>query len=337
MRKRIIHRILIIQTASIGDVTLATPLIEKLSDFFPKAKIDFLLKKGIESLLNGHPMLNRVIVFDKSNKKFENIYRLIRQIRKEEYDVVINLQRFASTGLITAFSAAKIKLGFRKNPFSIFFTKAVRHRISANPAKSAHEVSRNLSLIDFITDNNHNYPVRLYPSKNNYAKMSQYKTHFYLTISPTSLWFTKQFPAEKWIAFLKRVDKEQYIYFLGSKNDFATVEHIIVSSGHTNSINLCGKLSFLESAVLMRDAKMNFVNDSAPLHFASAMNAPVTAMFCSTVPAFGFGPLSDDAVIIEVDDKINCRPCGLHGYPKCPKDHFKCALDIKIEKLLKRC
>lgn len=213
MRKRIIHRILIIQTASIGDVTLATPLIEKLSDFFPKAKIDFLLKKGIESLLNGHPMLNRVIVFDKSNKKFENIYRLIRQIRKEEYDVVINLQRFASTGLITAFSAAKIKLGFRKNPFSIFFTKAVRHRISANPAKSAHEVSRNLSLIDFITDNNHNYPVRLYPSKNNYAKMSQYKTHFYLTISPTSLWFTKQFPAEKWIAFLKRVDKEQYIYF----------------------------------------------------------------------------------------------------------------------------
>jgi ADP-heptose:LPS heptosyltransferase len=150
-------------------------------------------------------------------------------------------------------------------------------------------VSRNLSLIDFITDNNHNYPVRLYPSKNNYAKMSQYKTHFYLTISPTSLWFTKQFPAEKWIAFLKRVDKEQYIYFLGSKNDFATAEHIIVSSGHTNSINLCGKLSFLESAVLMRDAKMNFVNDSAPLHFASAMNAPVTAMFCSTVPAFGLG------------------------------------------------
>jgi ADP-heptose:LPS heptosyltransferase len=73
LRKRIIHRILIIQTASIGDVTLATPLIEKLSDFFPKAKIDFLLKKGIESLLNGHPMLNRVIVFDKSNKKFENI------------------------------------------------------------------------------------------------------------------------------------------------------------------------------------------------------------------------------------------------------------------------
>jgi len=99
---------------------------------------------------------------------------------------------------------------------------------------------------------------------------------------------------------------------------------------------LSGKLTFMQSAALMRDAVMNFVNDSAPQHFASAMNAPVTAIFCSTVPAFGFGPLSDNSAIIETDEKLSCKPCGLHGFKSCPEKHFKCALTIRKEKILER-
>jgi heptosyltransferase-2 len=89
------------------------------------------------------------------------------------------------------------------------------------------------------------------------------------------------------------------------------------------TVNLCGKLNLLQSAALMQNAEMNFVNDSAPLHIASAMNAPVTAIYCSTVPEFGFGPLSDHFKILQVE-KLSCKPCGLHGYKSCPKGHFKC-------------
>ena len=78
---------------------------------------------------------------------------------------------------------------------------------------------------------------------------------------------------------------------------------------------------------------MNFVNDSAPLHFASAMNAPVTAIFLSTVPAFGFGPMSDISYIAEIDYALYCRPCGLHGYKSCPEGHFKCS-EININQIL---
>ena len=78
---------------------------------------------------------------------------------------------------------------------------------------------------------------------------------------------------------------------------------------------------------------MNYVNDSAPLHFASAVNAPVKAVFCSTVPEFGFGPLSEHAEIVEVKDKLGCRPCGLHGAKSCPRGHFKCAHDISLAQL----
>ena len=81
---------------------------------------------------------------------------------------------------------------------------------------------------------------------------------------------------------------------------------------------------------------MNYVNDSAPMHIASAMNAKTTAIFCSTVPSFGFGPLSDSAQIVETKLALDCRPCGLHGHKECPKGHFKCGFSIETEELLKQ-
>jgi heptosyltransferase-2 len=86
---------------------------------------------------------------------------------------------------------------------------------------------------------------------------------------------------------------------------------------------LSGKLSLLKSAALMQGAEHNYVNDSGPLHIASAMNASVTAFFCSTVPDFGFGPLSENSTIKQVEG-LDCRPCGLHGHKECPKGHFNC-------------
>ena len=103
-------------------------------------------------------------------------------------------------------------------------------------------------------------------------------------------------------------------------------ERIVKASGRGEI--LAGKLSLLATAALMERAMMNYVNDSAPLHITSAMNAPATAVFCSTVPAFGFGPLRENGRIVETSEKLDCRPCGLHGYKACPKGHFKCALSI---------
>jgi len=79
---------------------------------------------------------------------------------------------------------------------------------------------------------------------------------------------------------------------------------------------------------------MNYLNDSAPMHFASAVNAPVTAVYCSTIPGFGFGPLSDKKFILETKQLLDCRPCGLHGYKACPRGHFHCAWHIADEQLL---
>jgi len=138
----------------------------------------------------------------------------------------------------------------------------------------------------------------------------------------------------KKIELIDKFDPAYKIYLLGGKDNFDECELITNNSKNKNAIVLAGKLSFLQSAALMKGATMNYVNDSAPMHFASAMNAPVTAVYCSTIPGFGFGPLSDISHIVEIEKPLSCRPCGLHGYKACPKSHFKCAKEITQEQLL---
>ncbi|MBU1369788.1 MAG: glycosyltransferase family 9 protein [Bacteroidetes bacterium] len=329
-----IQKILLIQTASLGDVVLATSLLEKLHTHFPEAEIDLLIKKGYEGLFTEHPFLNELWIWDKTEAKYQNLFRLIKQLRKNAFDTVINLQRFAATGLITNLIEAKTRIGFSKNPLSLFYTRRIRHFIGEQ-GQSPHETVRNHALIVHLTNEQVAKP-RLYPSKNDSAKVSQYKTKTYICIAPASLWFTKQYPEDKWVELMQNISPHFHIYLLGSKADFDLCNRIIEKSHFQNSINLSGKLSLLESAALMRDAHMNFVNDSAPMHLCSAVNAPVTAIYCSTVPEFGFGPLSADSAIVQTDEQLECRPCGLHGWQECPKKHFRCATSISTQKLLAR-
>ena len=324
---------LIIQTASIGDVILSTALAEKLHVFYPDATIDFVVKKGMENLFSDHPFIHKVYSWDKSAGKYKNLYHLLKEIRTRKYEYVINVQRFASSGILTAFSAADHTIGFDKNPLSAFFTKKVKHVI--NQTQNIHEVARNQKLITHLTDDKPATP-RLYPTDRNIQNVALLKTKPYICIAPASLWFTKQYPKEKWIEFIHHIQYDLNIYLLGSKSDQQLCEEIIDLSGRDNITDLSGKLNFLDSAALMKDAKMNFVNDSAPMHIASSVNAPVTVIFCSTVPEFGFGPLSSDSVIVQTKEYLSCKPCGLHGYRECPEKHFKCGYLIEKEELLKR-
>lgn len=323
---------LIIQTAFIGDVILATSLVEKLRKSYPHARIDFLLRKGNESLLAGHPFISEVLILDKKKNKYRNILRMLRTIRSRQYRVVINVQRFAVSGFLTAFSGATYTCGFDKNPFSPFFTKRVRHVLGGG----MHETSRNQQLISDLTEGPADRPS-LYPAMEDSTSVAGYKASPYICIAPTSVWFTKQFPAGKWIDFIRELaDKNLQVFMLGSREDAACIDEIIKACPEVRVENMAGKLSLLQSAALMKDATMNYVNDSAPMHIASAMNAPVTAIFCSTVPEFGFGPLSDVSFVVETPEKLTCRPCGNHGYRACPEGHFNCGNTISTAELTGR-
>ncbi len=325
-------KILVIQTAFIGDVVLATGLLEKLHRQYPDATIDIVVRKGNESLFTRHPFLHHVWVWNKQGSKYRHLFLLLKEVRKQRYDVVINVQRFAATGLLAAFSRGRQTIGFDKNPFSFLFSDVVHHTVSEG-STAVHEIDRNQQLIASFTQGKAECP-RLYPSPGDIEKVAPFKKAAYICIAPASVWFTKQFPAEQWVSFIKRLPRNLIIYLLGAPGDSSLCDGIRRDAAHPGVADLSGRLNFLQSAALMQDAAMNYVNDSAPMHFASAVNAPVTAVYCSTIPAFGFGPLSDNSHIVQIAEPLPCRPCGLHGRARCPLGHFRCAKGIETEQLL---
>ncbi|WP_081867795.1 glycosyltransferase family 9 protein [Hymenobacter sp. IS2118] len=325
---------LLIQTAFIGDVILMTALLEHLHGTEPATPVDVLVRRGNEGLLAGHPYVRQVLIWDKKHRKYAALWQLLLQIRAARYGRVATLQRFASTGFLTAFSRAPERIGFAKNPLSRFFTRREPHVIG----DGTHEVIRNLRLLAPSLQGaagEHAALPRLYPSAADEAAAAPLAAAGpYVCIAPTSVWFTKQYPEAKWLELLAGLPAHWRVYLLGGPPDVAACARLAAASGRPEVSSLAGKLSLLASAALMRGAVMNYVNDSAPMHLCSAVGAPVTAIFCSTVPAFGFGPLSPVSFVVQTSEALPCRPCGLHGHGACPQGHFRCAHTIEITQLL---
>lgn len=325
--------ILIIQTAFIGDTILASHFARAVKEQYPDSKIHFFLRKGNESVIQGLPTIEKTWVWDKAGGKTKNLMRLISELRKIKFDMVFNLHRHFNSGLVATMMKSPVKIGFKQNPMSMFYTKRINHQIP--DPRGWHEVQRNLELIpEFkISDNQKLYKPELPISQKNYDKISQHNTGEYFVIAPASVWFTKAWSEIKYRELTSELVKRGKVLFIGANSDKELCDRI--RKDFPNTENLCGQLNLLDSAALMKNAKRVFVNDSAPLHLASCVNAKTTAIFCSTVPAFGYTPLADDSIVVDVGDKLACRPCGLHGHQACPLGHFKCSLDIDVDRVLK--
>lgn len=317
------QRVLIIQTAFIGDVILMTPVVSELKRIFPDIEIDVLIKKGNENLLENNPKISTLYTFDKNSGKQKAILHLIRTFRKKRYDLIINLHRYTSSGLIAVFSGAKRVYGFRKNPLSLLYTKRFEHKIG----DGTHEVTRNLSLISEFGADQLARP-ELFPSEAHYQKNSNLTETSFVCLAPASVWKTKALHMSKWIQLTERIEGHK-IYLIGAPSDHGLCQQIADGSKNKNVVNLAGKHSLMETAALIDNAEKVYVNDSGPLHIASAMNTPTVAFFCSTIPEFGFGPLAEESRIEQVKG-LDCRPCGIHGHRSCPKGHFKCGEDMAI-------
>jgi len=329
------QKIGIIQTAFIGDVVLSTSLIESLHAKYPSAQIHVVVRKGNENLFTLHPFVSNVIIWDKQKGKYANWLKVLKQLRAQKFDVLINVQRYAATGLWTSLSKATIKIGFDKNPFSFLFTHKVKHEAMQ---AGLHEIQKNHALIQVLDEDIQLSNPKLYPAPSDFEAVKSLQSQPYLCIAPASVWFTKQFPGEQWVHFLNNLQFEGKVYIIGGPGDRTLGDQIINDLAENakiknNVINVAGEFHFLSSAALQKGAVLNYVNDSAPMHFASAVNAPVVAIYCSTIPDFGYGPLSEKSFIVQTQKNLSCKPCGIHGKKACPLGHFNCALSIEMQQL----
>lgn len=336
MNDAIYKKILIVQTAFLGDVVLVTSLLESVKMQFPDAEISILVREGAEGILQNNPHVHEIFVWKKKKKKFLNLFNIINAIRAKNFCLLINVQRFFSSGLLTAFSSAKCTVGFKSNPWSFCFTHSVNHSVpQIQNNEFLHEVQRNFLLLQSVAPHLTLPPASaIKPVLYFNDVQPKFKGSNYVVIAPSSVWYTKQWSIHKWVELLQKIPAELSVFLVGSSFDFEYCQKIIDLAKRKLVSNTCGKFSLNQTALLMKGAKRVFSNDSSPQHLASAVNAPQTVIFCSTVPEFGFGPLSDDSEVVQVAN-LSCRPCGIHGHKTCPKSHFQCSENIAVSEVLK--
>lgn len=303
-------RLLVIQPAFLGDAVLTLALLGRLREAYPHAELHWLLRAGNESLFAHHPWQFHLWVWDKSWKGWVDLYRALRQLH---WDAIIVVQRFLRMGLLGRLLPAQLRITYDKNPLSIVYSHRLPHRFG----EGIHEVDRLMSLgVPLgLSEEPPSLPW-LFPSVKVEARQP------YVVVSPTSRWRTKEAPLPFWEKLLCSLPERLTVYLTGLSADRERIDTLV--RAHPRAVNLAGQLSLPELAALTAGAERVYTVDSAITHIASALGVPTTTVFCSTVPAFGFGPLAPQSEIVEIGEKLSCRPCNLHGRRACPQGHFRC-------------
>ena len=324
------RKILVLQTAYIGDVVVSTALIKELNKLFPESTIDIISTPLSAEIFKYNPHIRKIHRFDKKNKKLINFFRLLSGIKKENYDLSISIQSSFTSAMLLYLAGIERRIGFSKQ---ILTTDSVR-MIEAPERHRSQNIVNLLSVLDDYEE--FDFTTEIYFSEQEakrarrIIKRAGKKDRKLIGIAPGSVRNTKEWTAEYFIKLVKMVGSDDiYLFFIGGEQEHQLCQKIIEESENPATANLAGDLSILESAALIDKMDLMISNDSAPLHMANAVNTDVFAFFGPTVRKFGFFPYRKDDKIFEVD--LSCRPCSLHGGKKCPLGHHKCMKLIKPE------
>jgi heptosyltransferase-2 len=329
-------RILIIQTAFLGDVILALPMVQTIKSHLPDSLIDMLVIPGTASVLENHPAIHSVIQYDKKGgDKLDKFIEALSEVREEEYDVVISPHRFTRSALLTYWSEAKTRIGFRQNSLSFLLTRKAEY------VKDRHEIYRNLDLVKLVPgieydESRVSLKPDLYPSADQKEKVRHLLNKSNLvTFAPCSRWFTKQLTLEKSVEISRGLVSAGYnIALIGGNEDIEYCKELSSIVNEDEIIDLCGKTTPLESYEVICRSKALITVDSAAQHLGAASGKPIVLIYGSTNMSFGFYPLTSKYSIVE-NDALECRPCTDHGRDKCPLGHFKCIVDLSAERIIK--
>lgn len=333
------ERILVFQTAFLGDVILTLPMLQVLRSRFPQAHIACVTIPASAPLLMNHPAVNHRIEFDKRGRHrgVAGVVQFSQLLKRETFDLAIVPHRSIRSAAVVRMAGVPRRIGFSTSAVKVLFTDIVTY----DP--QAHEILRNLSLLRPLgIDAGTVEKPALYPD----AGDKKYVDEFFGThkeidarrlvgIAPGSVWNTKRWPREKFVELVRLLDAARIsVVIIGGEADKELANEVVEKSGAQSIINAAGRLSLLQSAELIRRCQVVVSNDSAPMHMAVAMGTPVVAIFGATVPEFGFAPVGERDIVVQTSG-LTCRPCSIHGGKKCPIETFVCMKNITPEEVLK--
>ncbi|MDQ2891160.1 MAG: glycosyltransferase family 9 protein [Gemmatimonadota bacterium] len=318
-------RTLVVQTSFIGDVVLTTPLITRLAH---DSEVHVVTTPAGASLLESHPSVARVLVYDKrgTDGGISGLLRVARAARGSRTAYLC--QGSTRSGALAFAAGCSERIGFSTSDGRWTYTARVSYH------DDWHHARRLLSLADLPFAVSASDPsssaIRptLFPTANDVAAVDEITRGRHrpmLALAPGSVWGTKRWPG---FGPLAAILADQYdIAIIGGRDDAGPSGEIRLRVERDRIIDATGKLSLLGSAELIRRCAVLVSNDSAPQHLASAMGTPTVTVFGPTVPEFGFGPLAPASKTVG-NRSLACRPCDRHGPEKCPLGHWRCMNEI---------
>jgi len=328
------ERILVIQTAFIGDAILTLPMIEKMKEKFPSNGIDVLCIPSTQEIFKASPFVNEVLVIDKKQayKSLLKFYKFTAGIRERKYTKIFSPHRSFRTSFIVMQSGVRDTYGFSNSSLFHVYKNLVEYKMNI------HEVQRNLDLISYkYSSESWQIIPQVVVNESSRQKVAQFMLSNniingkLIAIAPGSIWETKKYPEQYYTEIIRHfIDKSYRILIIGGELDKELCERL--ATGYNDRVfSTAGLFSIVESIELLKGVKLLLTNDSAPTHFGMCANIPVLTIYCSTIPQFGFYPYTKKSSYISFND-LSCKPCGIHGHEKCPISTFECGykLDSKI-------
>jgi len=315
-----IKKILIVQTAFLGDVILITPLIRAAKLVFVRSKIDVLVIPEYRDVLKGNPSIKEIISFNKRNKKLYSFIKVLTYIRNKKYDLAISPHSSLTTALLLYMSGIKYRVGFRRWVSQYFFNIKVEHQ------NGVLKIVKNLKLLLPFSKEKFSIETELFPTKalreDVQTPIDVLKKKFtkLIAIAPGSVWKTKRWPIENYKLLIEKLVSTNYgIVFIGSNEEKKLCKQIYPDR---NYVDFSGRLSVLDSAAVIKECDLLICNDSGAMHIANAVRTDVIAIFGPTTENIGYFPYRKNDFVFQ--NELECRPCSSHGTNVCKMHHHNC-------------
>lgn len=323
------RRILIVLHGSIGDVARALPLLNSLRDRYPRAHIAWSVEPAAFPLVETHPALSEVILFDRSRWR-RQLLGFLRRIRGGRFDLVLDLQRVFKSGLVSWWSGAPHRLGFHPDDAKEFNWIFNNHRITAAGGGTP-KLLHYLKFAEYLGAPTR--PVRwgielTAADRAGVERLLQGVGPRFAAYYVGSRWESKQWFPRRTALSAAEVQRRYGldIVLLGGRKD-AGFAREIEESGLLRLVNCVGRTSLREAVGILGRAAVAVGPDSGLMHLSAAVGTPVVSLWGATDPAWS-GPHGYERFAIR--GRAPCSPCYLR---QCPIGKL-CMESIGIEEVV---
>ena len=316
-------KIVVWQSAFLGDLVLSSNLLLNLHKNFPNSEITLVARPFARELFKGWDWL-RIIPLEKTLK---GTLRVVREIRN--YDLGFGVQRGLRTSLVLFSAKVKERVGFKNAEFSFLYTKRVEH------SWGIHEVERNQKLLKVLDLKIYTSSLKL-PVQNPEGVREKFKLpERFFSVSPSANFEPKRWSAEYFAELINGLNEVGLkAVILGAKDrDKRVASEVLKYIKYPSKVlNLSGKTSVGELVSVIKLSEFLISNDSAPVHIAEAVGTPVFAVYCATSSYYGFYPRSG---FYFEPKNLKCHPCKPN--PKgCKTGTKECRFAVKPKEVLEK-